>query len=198
MLADEALTYDTENDDPSEDRSVGCAPPAELSAATSVTPPPGLSVTGCADHAESEIVPVCPDAVADALVNPTLPKFASVSGWHPPAPSQCDGASAIHSAVETSGCVSVIVRFFVVLWPVVPSATVIVTAVPLTVTLLDMWSPGDTLRSSWTGAAGNSSYHAVCVALPLASQSTAVPACSSALLPASPPPDPPSPTQNDA
>src|SRR5664279_3927161 len=61
-----------------------------------------------------------------------------------------------------------------------------------------MWSPAETVRSSWTGDAGSSSYHAVWVALPLASQSTAVPACSSALDPLSPAPEPPSPTQNEA
>ena len=44
-----------------------------------------------------------PPAVAVALVNCTVPKSDSGSGWQLPEPSQADGASAIHSALEVSG-----------------------------------------------------------------------------------------------
>ena len=43
------------------------------------------SWTGCALQAESEIVPVWPFAVAVALVNCTVPKSESGSGWQLPA-----------------------------------------------------------------------------------------------------------------
>ena len=51
-------------------------------------------------------------AVAVALLKLTLPKSVSGSGWQEPEPSHDDGASAIHSALETSGLL--IWRFLVV------------------------------------------------------------------------------------
>ena len=65
--------------------------------------PPEPSAIGCAVQFGSEIVPVWPFAVAVALVKSTVPKSDSGSGVQLPEPSHCDGASAIHSALEVSG-----------------------------------------------------------------------------------------------
>jgi hypothetical protein len=130
--------------------------------------------------------------VAVALLKPTVPKFASGSGWQLPELSHWDGASAIHSALETSGLL--IGNVFVADAPVVVSDNDTVTFVPLTVTLPDMWSPDEIVRSSRTGAEGTSSYHAKWLAVAPLLQSTSVPTCSSAwdCCPA-----PPSPSQKE-
>jgi hypothetical protein len=46
---------------------------------------------------------VRPCAVAVALENAAAPKLASANVVQPPPPSHVDGASTIHSALETSG-----------------------------------------------------------------------------------------------
>ena len=112
----------TENAEPPEDSDDGVAPAVE-------PPEPRLtsyepfepSAIGELLHAESEIVPLWPLAVAEALVKSTVPKSASASGWHSPVvaspPEHCDGAYAINSALEVSGLL--IWRFLVVDCPVV-------------------------------------------------------------------------------
>ena len=98
----------------------------------------------------SEIVPGCVFAIAAALVKVTLPNRVSGTGVQRPLGEQFDGASAIHSADETSsGCVSVIVfenrvwrvRFF----------RLIVTVCPLTSTAALMRSPGADLERDRDG-----------------------------------------------
>src|SRR5439155_1221834 len=80
-----------------------------------------------------EIVPVTPAVVvALALANVTVPKFESGSTRQRPNESHADGASATHSADETSR--AAIVSFFVKLVLRVRLAIFSVTAVPLTVT----------------------------------------------------------------
>jgi hypothetical protein len=96
--------------------------------------------------------------VAEASLNRTLPKSPRGSGWQSPVWSQLDGASAIHSALETSGLF--IVSDFVADWPVVVSVKDTVTLVPSTDTLPVTWSPGEIASPSRTGAAGTSSYQA--------------------------------------
>ncbi len=104
------------------------------------------------------MVPVWPFAVAEAFVKSTAPKSDSGSGVQLPEPSHCDGASAIHSALEVSGPFACSV--FVNDCPVVLSVSENAMFEPLTPTLAEMWSPGWIERLSWTGAAGTSSYHA--------------------------------------
>ena len=101
-------------------------------------PAPGVSETASADHSGSEIVPVWPSVVvADDEVKLTVPKSVSGSGVHcETEPSHADGASAIHSALEMSGLL--IVRFLENDWPVVSLATDTLTAVPSTVTCVEM------------------------------------------------------------
>ena len=68
------------------------------------TPPTSSSEMGVAVHAGPEIAPVCSNtAVALALTNVTVPKFVRGSGVQTPLRVQEEGASAIHSADETSG-----------------------------------------------------------------------------------------------
>src|ERR1700761_2046359 len=126
--------------------------------------PPELSlgsrVSAAVDQSLDEIVPVCPlESVALAEVNDTLPKFDSGSAVQLVAPLwHCDGASATHSAVETSGLliVSVLLKDCPVVWLMIVS----VTSWPFTVVVAVMWSPGRTARSTRTGALGTSSYQA--------------------------------------
>ena len=100
----------TENDEPSEDSPDGVAPAEPLSCETNCAPKPELSVPGSsvtadADQLGSEMVPVCPSVVvAPALVNVTVPKSVRGSGvqFYTPWLHE-DGASVIHSALETSG-----------------------------------------------------------------------------------------------
>ena len=88
-----------------------------------------------------------------------MPKSVSGSGVQLlTEPSHCDGASAIHSALETSGLL--IESVLENVWPDVSSESQIDTSVPSTVTLEEMWSPAETGRSTRTGALGTSSYHA--------------------------------------
>src|SRR5207244_7572636 len=91
------------------------------------------SSTGVTVQAASEIVPVWPSAVAEADENVTVPNFVSGSGLHLPKPSQPDGASAIHSAEETSGADAVSILVNVVLR--VRFAIRSVTTCPATATL---------------------------------------------------------------
>ena len=99
-----------------------------------------------------------PFAVAVAFEKSTVPKSDSGSGVQLPEPSHCDGASAIHSALEVSGLGDATV--FVNDCPVVSSFSENEVFEPLTPTLAEMWSPGWIVRLSWTGAEGTSSYHA--------------------------------------
>ncbi len=101
-----------------------------------------LSCTAAVCHAESEMVPVWPSVVvALAPENCTVPKSASESGVQSARlESHVDGASAIHSALDTSG--SVACSVFVNEPPVVEFVSWMVTFEPSTVTLLVMWSPG--------------------------------------------------------
>ena len=106
------------------------------------------------------MVPVWPSVVvALAPENCAVPKSASGSGVQSDTPwLHVDGASAIHSALETSGLLT---------WrvlsnepPVVVFDSWMVTLVPSTVTLLVMWSPGWTAMPTVTGGEGTSSYQA--------------------------------------
>ena len=72
--------------------------------------------------------------------------------------SQADGASAIHSAEDTSG--AAIVRVFVKLVFRVRFSNVSVTFVPFTFTDADTLFPGESLSLIGTDVAGTSSYHA--------------------------------------
>jgi hypothetical protein len=69
----------TEKDEPAEDRLDGTAAADEVSL-TNPPPAPPSSCTDCELQFESEIVPVCPLAVAVELLKLTLPKSASGSG----------------------------------------------------------------------------------------------------------------------
>ena len=72
--------------------------------------------------------------------------------------SHADGASAIHSAEDTSG--AAIVRVFVKLVFRVKFLTVSVTFVPFTFTEAQTLFPAESLSLIGTDAAGTSSYHA--------------------------------------
>ena len=65
----------------------------------------GTSWIGSEAHAVSVSVPGWAFATAAILVNATVPKFARGSTWQ--CVSHSDGASAIHSADETSGFATV-------------------------------------------------------------------------------------------
>ena len=81
----------------------------------------------------SEIVPACVFPIAAAFVKVTLPNRVRGTGLQRPLGVQFEGASAIHSAEETSsGCVSVIV-FENRVWRV-RSFRLIVTVCPFTST----------------------------------------------------------------
>src|ERR1700761_2672579 len=99
----------------------------------------GLSETAAADQSESEIVPVWPlVVVAVALLKSTVPKFASGSGLQLLAGRRhSEGASAIHSALETSGLLMLSVLLKEP--PVVESDRATFTLEPLTVTCAEMW-----------------------------------------------------------
>jgi hypothetical protein len=144
-----------------------------------------------ADQAGSEIAPVWPAAVALALTNVTVPKFARGSGTQKPLRVQAEGASAIHSADETSG--DFMVSFFVKTLSRVKLRIWTVTLRPETATLATMESPGLIASLIVTGAAGTSSYQTKYEACPTTEQSASVPTCSSACDPGL---YPPSPTQN--
>ena len=76
-----------------------------------------------------------------ATVKLTVPKLVSGSGVQlETVPSHADGASAIHSALEMSGLLIVSVLATDLTGGLVCHRDV--TAVPLTVTRLVMWSPG--------------------------------------------------------
>jgi hypothetical protein len=129
-------------------------------------------------------------AVAVALLNVTVPK--SVSGsvrYH--LPSHAEGASAIHSADETSGddMCSVLVNPV----PRVRSRRRTTTVCPDTDTDAETTSPARTDSRTRLDAAGTSSYQTVYRAVPAAVQSEDVPTCSSE---SEDEPKPPSPTQN--
>src|SRR6201999_170356 len=175
----------------SPDQATENVPPESVEGAALAASPD--SCIACAPHCSA--VPVWPLPVAVEPVNDAVPKSASDTGWQLPAaapPWHTDGASAIHSADEVSG--ESIWRVLLKLLPVVWAVSAIATWSPFTPTEADMWSPGLTSRSTLTGAAGTSSYHALYSGEP-PEQSTAVPVCSSAL-------DsevaPPMPTQNTA
>jgi hypothetical protein len=144
-----------------------------------------------ANHAESEIVPECPlVAAAVAFVNFIVPKSVSGSTLVPPGVS-AEGASAIHSAEETSG--ADIVSFFVNPASVVRLVSFSVTVVPFTLTDAEILSPAETFSDVRTDAFGTSSYQAEYRTRPFGRQSASVPVCSSAFEEVV---SPPSPTQN--
>ena len=105
------------------------------------------------------MVPVWPVAlVAWALAKVVVPKSASGSARQLPLSPHAEGASTIHSAEATSTwstrtCLEKDV-------PRVRSAMKSFTECPETVTPADIVSPGRTVRPSFTGAAGTSSYQA--------------------------------------
>src|SRR5438105_14812504 len=109
-------------------------------------------------QAESAIVPVCPAATAEAPENVIVPKFVSGSVRQPPKRLHADGASAIHSADETSGEA---IRSF--LAATVPRVTFLMrneTVWPLTLTEALTVSPGRMVSFKRTELAGTSSYQA--------------------------------------
>src|SRR5580704_254883 len=101
--------------------------------------PPEPRATAWSVQFGSEMGPVCPFAVAEAFVKSTVPKSDSGNGVQLPEPSHCDGASAIHSALEVSGLGDETV--FENDCPVVLSVSENDVLFPLTLTLAVMWSP---------------------------------------------------------
>ena len=163
----------TPNEEPSGESGVGVAFVApELGSA---------SVIAVGDHTGSEIVPAWPFAVAFATTNVTPPKFASGSTVHRPMGVQAAGASATHSADDTSGVGDAMVRrFWNVFFFCVTFVMRIVTLVLETATLAAIPSPAFIGSLIVTGAAGTSSYQTEYVTRPLAEQFAWVPTCSSA------------------
>jgi len=104
--------------------------------------------------------------------------LVSGSGRHRPVRSQAEGASAIHSAADTSG--AAIRSFFVNSVCLVMLRNRIETVLPVTVTLAEIVSPARIFNLMGTGAAGTSSYHAPWRATFDALQFASVPICSSA------------------
>jgi hypothetical protein len=96
---------ETWNEEPlrSSESAPGIAVPLGAATSIGVGPATGSSAMGVADHAGSSIAPVWPDADAFALTKPTLPKFVRGTGMQTPPLAQSEGASTIHSALETSG-----------------------------------------------------------------------------------------------
>ena len=101
-------------------------------------------------------MPACPSPVAAAPVKETAPNWVSGRVRQPPAGSQAEGVSAIHSAEERSGSatgtrlVKRTRRVLFVTWRI--------TCVPETSTAAVMRSPGATLTRIGTAGAGTISY----------------------------------------
>src|SRR2546421_7576769 len=147
---DATRCHETLNERPSAESAPGEAPepPADAS---------GISRSGVATQPGSVIVPDTWFAVAAALLNVTLPKFVSGTTSQTPFGVQAVGASAIHSADETSrGCETVTVVENRVL--LVAFLMLIVTFDPLTSTAAVTRSPGRTLIGTRTSAAGTISH----------------------------------------
>src|SRR4051794_1909955 len=153
----------TLNDRPPLDTPPGSAPTPPPSGSSEPLPknapstPLLISSIRVGDQAGSEIVPGWALPIAAAFVKVTLPKRVNGNGVQRPAAEQVEGASAIHSAEETSSvCVGVIVRenrvcrvrFF----------RLIVTVWPFTSTAALMRSPGRTLSGIGTDGAGTISH----------------------------------------
>ena len=153
------------------------APSAEVVAEA----PPSVPRRSTAEFVQAvfEIAPVCPLAMAEALVNVTVPKLASGRTRQfereVPLEAHCAGASAIHSADEVSSEVAVTV--FVNVEPLVASARVRVTWVPATVTSAFIVSPGEIVIGMAIDGAGINSYQAAYFGVP-ETQSEFVPICS--------------------
>src|SRR5262249_51608334 len=109
-------------------------------------------------QAGSPIGPVCAEAEADASVKATVRKSASGRGVHPT--RQNDGASAIHSAEETSMPLAVVCVVYAL--PVLRSWMATVMVVSCTLSWALMVSPGAIVMGSSIGLAGTgiSSYQA--------------------------------------
>ena len=99
-----------------------------------------------------------PPAVASDLLKLTFPKSVSGTVRQRPDVSQTDGASAIHSAEDTSG--AAIVRTLVKLVLRVRFWICTVTFVPFTLTEAESLFPAYTLSLTGTEPAGTSSYQA--------------------------------------
>src|SRR4051812_43507016 len=110
----------------------------------------------------------------------TVPKLSIGSCAHWPALLQADGASWIHSAVETSGSGELIVNVFLNVALCVRFRSRTVTRLAFTVTATSIVSPGLTVIVRSLPGAGTSSYQAEYLAWPPV-QSNSVPVCSSAL-----------------
>jgi hypothetical protein len=86
----------------------GVAPAVDDAGPVKAPPDPacvglGMSCTRVAANVGSEIVPGWLLPIVAALLNETVPKFASATGRHEFVEVQRDGASAIHSAEDRSG-----------------------------------------------------------------------------------------------
>ena len=124
----------TLNDAPSAARSLGTAP-SDAGACSSIA---------VAAHASSTITPPCPAARAFADVKATVPKSASANvRQRSPELVHADGASAIHSAEDTSG--DAMKRRFVKDVFRVRFFSCTMTRWPLTVTFAEILLPGKTL-----------------------------------------------------
>jgi hypothetical protein len=149
-VRDATRCHTTLNKRPSAESAPGeaPAPPADVS---------GISWSGVASQAGSMIVPDTWFAVAAALLNVTLPKLVSGTTSQTPFGAQAVGASAIHSAEETSrGCETVTVVENRVL--LVAFLMLIVTFDPVTSTAAVTRSPGRTFIGTRTSAAGTISH----------------------------------------
>lgn len=124
------------------------------------------------------VTPAC--VVSAARRKRTVPKSAS-GRIVQLAPTQSEGASAIHSAEVTSSVRSGTRREKRV--PRVRSDSVIATCARRTATRAVIRSPGTTLSGIACAAAGTSSYQALDVSLPSRRQSSSVPICSRARAP---------------
>ena len=162
-LGERFACHETLNERPSADRSLGTAPMPGPSGSplpkNRLVVPPLISSIAVGVQVGSVIVPGCVFPIAAAFVNVTLPNRVSGTGVQRPLGVQFEGASAIHSAEDTSSCcVSVIVlenrvcrvRFF----------RLIVTVWPLTSTAALMRSPARILSGIGTDAAGTISHQA--------------------------------------
>src|SRR6478672_1256339 len=170
-VCDATRCDETLNERPSEESAPGEAPRPPTAAS-------GISWSGVATQAGLVIVPDTWFAVAAALLNVTLPKLVNGTTSQKPFGAQAVGASAIHSADETSrGCETVTVVEKRVL--LVAFLMLIVTFDPLTSTAAVTRSPARTFSGTRTSPAGTISHQTNELATPRLLHCAVVPICGS-------------------